>query len=498
MHCHTNRHSTCSVVDPVTLIKQIVMMNLQGAIITEHGYVWTEDEIKDLRLRAEVNNTFLILAGQEVETDLGHVLVYGPSQSISGLVSLEDLRKKFPNAALVWAHPFRRGRIPAKEDITNPVLDGLEIFSMNQNLNENYLGLEQWHKFKFTALSGSDAHEQAKAGVFPTQFDHPVITIEDVVSEIKHSRCRPFFKEIPKSGSNVTVTEITIGTKGADEWRNRLIVRNINDRKDWDKTKKSVELTKQIYDSGFKESVFRVPKIIEENEKERLIIEEGQRGKSLYDVLLKVAPKTGLKYFELSAVWLARLHNLKLEAGTAQATISKEQKRFESYLKHFIETGNPYIDKAKSLIDFVRREEEKLFESEKKSFVCSHGDFHPKNIIVGQDKAHDPETVFVSVIDFGSSMMLPTAFDVGYFLSQFCNQFDAHPELLKNYNEKMFVDAYIKEAKETGGEFIAQVKLFKLRANLSIASFLISVGKGESKDMERIIQKSIELKKELL
>ena len=39
-------------------------------------------------------------------------------------------------------------------------------------------------------------------------------------------------------------------------------------------------------------------------------------------------------------------------------------------------------------------------------------------------------------------------------------------------------------------EFMQEVLLFKLRANLSIASYLIKVGKGESADMRDLIKES--------
>jgi len=497
MHCHTTAHSACSVVDPVTMIRQIVKMHLQGAILTEHRYLWSRQEISELRAKAEVSNNFLILSAQEVETDIGHVLVYGGTKSVEDIIPLKELRKMFPEAALVWAHPFRHGKTPSKDDLLNPLLDGLEIFSMNQNLNENYLGLRQWHRYKFTAISGSDAHEKAKAGVFPSQFDHPVETIEDVAEEIKHARCRPFFKEIPKSGANTTVTEVTIGTKGADEWRNRMIIRSVTGAKEWEKTKKSVELIKTLYNNGFKDSVFRVPKIIEENDREKLIIEEGQRGKSLYDVLLSVSPAAGMKFFGLTARWLAKLHGLKLETGNPEATAASETRRFDNYRKHFKETKSPYLKEITALTGFVENRETEYFKTSKESFIANHGDYHPKNIIVGQDKTLDQETAYISVIDFGSSMIFLPAFDVGYFLSQFENQFSGCPEVLKNYKETDFIRAYMEEAGERPGKFEEQVKFFRIRANLSIASFLVGVGKGESAEIERIIRKSLELMKEL-
>ena len=45
--------------------------------------------------------------------------------------------------------------------------------------------------------------------------------------------------------------------------------------------------------------------------------------------------------------------------------------------------------------------------------------------------------------------------------------------------------------------FHQEVTFFKVRTNLSIASYLIKVGKGESADMQRIIKDSSAYVKEL-
>jgi thiamine kinase-like enzyme len=486
MHCHTSRYSKCSRIDPASLVRQVKKKELQGVVITEHHYLWREDEISALRVEAELDETFLIMAGQEVETNIGHVLVFGADRTIEGEISLQDLRFGFPGACLVWAHPFRNGNIPDEKKLLNPMLDAVEIFSMNQTPKENYLGLKTWHKYKFTAISGSDSHDEGMAGVYPTQFDHPVFNMQDLVSEIKKARCKPFFKEIPKSGANIIVTEITVGTKGDDESRNRIILKNITDDKKWLAAKASSDITAFLYKNGFGEGRFRVPAIIDVNDKERLIIESGQRGKNLFDLLTHVDKTIGLDYFKLAAGWLARFHNKGIREGDAEGAIKKERKRFDSYLDSFARTKSPYLKQIEPIINFVRNKEEEIYSKRGDSFILNHGDYHPKNIIIGQDRQHDITTLFISVIDFGSSILFPRSFDVGYFIAQFQNQFCAYPEILKYCREEDFIDTYAEEVDNIPVDFMEQVTLFKLRANLSISSYLIKVGKGQSPEMEAI------------
>ena len=255
---------------------------------------------------------FLILSGQEVETDIRDVLVYGAGISIAEPVKLKELRSLFPEAALVWAHPFRGGASPADAKLNSPLLDGVEIFSLNHSAKENYSGLKSWHELKFTALSGSDTHSEENAGVLPAQFDHEIKNISDLVTEIKQGRVRPFFKEIPKSGADLTVSEITLGTKGEDEERQRIIVKTVSTRKKWEQVKASAKLLQKIYNRGFDGPVFRVPGIIDIDEKEKTLIEEGQRGKNLFDILLSVGSGAGREYFESAARWIAKFHSLDI------------------------------------------------------------------------------------------------------------------------------------------------------------------------------------------
>lgn len=483
MHCHTSRYSRCSQIAPANLARQVKKKELQGIVITEHHYLWKGDELEVLRVEAELDKNFLILSGQEVVTDIGHVLVFGAPGTIEEEISLKDLRLDFPEAALVWAHPFRDGSVPDEKKLLNPMLDGVEIFSINHTPKENYLGLKAWHKYKFTATSGSDTHAEGMAGAYPTQFDHPIFTIGDLVNGIKKSGCRPFFKEIPRSGTNITVTEITIGTKGNNESRNRIILKNITGGKKWEALKASSEITAFLYKNGFGQGQFRVPGIIDINDKERLIIENGQRGKNLFDLLTRVDKSIGADYFRLAARWLAKFHNKAIKEGDIKGVIKKELRRFDSYLDSFKRTKSPYLKKIEPVIKYVKEREEEMFLKEKDSFILNHGDYHPKNIIIGQDLQHDITTLFISVIDFGSSILFPRAFDVGYFISQFQSQFFSHPDVLRYYKETDFIDTYIKEADNSPWDFADQVKLFKIRANLSIAAYLIKVGKGQSPEI---------------
>lgn len=486
LHCHTSRHSGCSDLDPVTALREAVDRGLQGLLITEHCYQWTDDELRALREQAGIPGHFVLLSAQEAETDLGHVLVIGADRSLDGHWRVAELRQLFPDAALVWAHPFRGGRLPAEEKLRHAALDALEIFNRNHQPQENYAALRAWHKVRRTATAGSDAHLPGQVGTFPTLFDHPVTTVAELAAEIRAGHCRPLHKEILRAGSNLTVTELVIGPKGDDEARPRLIIREFSDDRAWERAQVTAAVTEFIAAHGFADGELRVPVQLARNTTERYMVETGQRGKTLHALLPQVSGAVAMKYRRLCARWLAKLHTLPVHGGS-EGTREREQRKFASYLRAFTKTHNPHAARAAALLAALARELDALLAG---SLARCHGDFHPKNIIFGQDHAHDPHTRFISVIDFGSTLLHHPAFDLGYFAAQFCFQFREQPGALAAWDSAAFLDDYAAAAGADAGTLQRPVALCRARGNLSIAAHLIRVGMGESRELEQLLVES--------
>src|SRR4051812_27635887 len=74
LHIHTKRHSPDSHIDPFTLLRRARAAGLDGVVITEHDWLWTEAELVELRAAA---NGLVVLAGIEVSCREGHFLTYG-------------------------------------------------------------------------------------------------------------------------------------------------------------------------------------------------------------------------------------------------------------------------------------------------------------------------------------------------------------------------------------------------------------------------------------
>ncbi len=487
MHCHTAEKSSCSSAPVVELIRRVQARGLQGIVLTDHHAVWTDNELTAARHQAGIPGHFLILTAQEVTTR-SHcdILVYGVPEAIPKMTPLEDIRRSWPDAALVLAHAYRKGRYPTDEQLLNPLLDGVEIFSSNHGVSENSRGLSDWHRLRFTAISGTDTHGVQYAGAYPTIFDHPVRSIKELADEIKAGRCRPFFKEIPRSGANALVTEVTFGTKEGDENRERIIIRTLTDPNKWKNTERAEKIMAVVADTGFSEGRYRVPRPIEIDPERMTIIEQGIRGRTLYDKLLASSQEDACWYLELTGRWLARLHKAALSVTATNEFRNLEQGRIRKYLARFEKINHRHTARAKQIAEAIMASEQD-FSLRDDYLLQGHGDFHPKNIMIGQDIQDNRDTVFVAAIDFGSSLMLPPAFDVGTFLAQYRNQLFCQKDMLARVPESIFIEAYLDEGPPASDDFLWQVELFRARTNLSIAAFLIRVGMGDSEDLWRLL-----------
>lgn len=485
MHCHSSEHSSCSSVSALELVQSVYAKKLQGLVLTDHHFLWSEAELAELRRKAGLPDQFVILSGQETNVStFGDVLIYGAPVVIPRGASLSEIRKEYPNSAIVWAHPYRDGREPKQELLCSPLLDGIEIFNSNHTVRGNSLGLRDWHRYHFIATGGTDTHGASYAGIYPTWFESAPGTIEELAAEIIQGHCRPFLKETSRRETN-KVTEVTIGRhKTADS----IIIRRATDHTEWNKAERAFHIMAAIADAGFDKGIFRVPRAIDKNAESKTLIEQGVGRESLFDKIVSATIEEREKYLRLSGRWLAHLHGLQLSITTPEEFLREEARRLAGESLRFSKTDHPYSQKVAEIVAAVQVAEEVLVDAESGFLVQGHGDYHPKNIIISQDDPNDPGTLYLAAIDFERSQLMPPAFDVGWFLAQFRSQFAAHPEIPTSLAEEEFLAAYLIEVGSAlPNDFLRQVELFRARANISIAAFLIKLGLGESGELWRTL-----------
>lgn len=360
----------------------------------------------------------------------------------------------------------------------------MEIFNTNHSHCENIRGLRDWHRHRFTAIGGTDTHAVSYTGTFPTLFDHPVATVEELAAEVRHGRCRPFFSEIPREGRNIRVTELLLGANRAAQ--EKIIVKEPEPAK-WEPADRAFHIQEELVRHGFEAGPFRVPRPLSRDAASRTLVEEGIRRQNLHEILLRADAETARHPLQLTARWLARLHGCGLRITPPGEFPQIERQRLGMFLAAFTSIDHRFTRRAREILNRILELEIGRFSGRPEQLVRGHGDFNPKNALIGRGDPEEPATTFVAAIDFDESFCLPPAFDVGTFLAQFHSQFTRQDESLRKASEETFLSAYLRSAGDQGPDFHAEVELFRARTNMYIAYYLIKVGRGESESLWRVL-----------
>ncbi len=162
MHLHTSRHSPDSAINPFSLVRHAQQLGLTGVVITEHDWLWSEDELDELRAATPAMQVY---AGVEVSAHEGHFLCYGvtdPMKLPKGIKVVELCREVHAQGgAVVAAHPYRWGQNFDEILSQEPLLDGLEVMSSNMDVESRKKARtrKQERTTAWAALGNSDAHQ---------------------------------------------------------------------------------------------------------------------------------------------------------------------------------------------------------------------------------------------------------------------------------------------------------------------------------------------------
>jgi predicted metal-dependent phosphoesterase TrpH len=193
LHMHTTRHSPDSMMDPFVLVRRALEIGLDGVVITEHDWLWTDAELDELRTAAP---GLVVLAGIEVSACEGHFLVYGVTDSSRvprgiGVTALcREIHRQ--GGVVVAAHPFRWGQ--PFDDILReeqPQLDGLEMMSSNMDADCRRRTAEVQRRTNLAGLGNSDAHHEDILGFCRTDFAVPIQTMADLIAAIRERKSTP-------------------------------------------------------------------------------------------------------------------------------------------------------------------------------------------------------------------------------------------------------------------------------------------------------------------
>jgi predicted metal-dependent phosphoesterase TrpH len=190
LHAHSSERSLDSGVRAAVIAEQAAWRGLDGVCLTEHNALWPAAEIRELSERFEIT----LLAGMELGTDCGHVLVYGLPRYHPELLQLETLRRivESEGAAMVMAHPMRpfHGPRPGLDEL-NGWFDGIEAINGDHSDSEHGYLIRQAVDVGVAALGGSDVHSRDAVGRCATAFALPVAEVHDIAELIRNLQVWP-------------------------------------------------------------------------------------------------------------------------------------------------------------------------------------------------------------------------------------------------------------------------------------------------------------------
>jgi len=170
LHIHTNR-SLCSSNNPKDVLSYAKKAGLNGIAITDHNTI--SGAIETHALNTDKN--FEVIIGEEVSTDIGHVLILYVKKEIRPGKIEEVLKEaKKQNAISILAHPYnliqekffknlggKNGRKSIKPENIHKVkmFDAIEGFNARCFLKkDNEMAQILAKKYGKPMVSGSDAH----------------------------------------------------------------------------------------------------------------------------------------------------------------------------------------------------------------------------------------------------------------------------------------------------------------------------------------------------
>jgi predicted metal-dependent phosphoesterase TrpH len=200
LHTHTRPYSWDSYLSPDDLVERSKQAGLDGICLSEHDYLWDPEEVYALGRR----HSFLVLPAIEINTDDGHILVYGIDKYVYGMHRSGDLARHVEQArgAMVGAHPYRR-HMPwhmqderdygdalarAARNVAFKHCVALEKLNGRGTVRENQFSAALCEHMNMPGTAGTDAHSISDIGRVATNFERDIHDVHELIEELKAGR----------------------------------------------------------------------------------------------------------------------------------------------------------------------------------------------------------------------------------------------------------------------------------------------------------------------
>ncbi len=181
------------------LTKKRDLLPIDGIVLTEHRQWQSDVDYRELEDRYGI----LLLRGAEVETDYGHMLVYGVTDEMTRRFDFADVH--LPAQTVITeigrmggvvapCHPGRPTIGLCEHYAHRPPLEGViavEALNGGSRKGENERVQAMMEHCGYRGFGGSDAHLVSLIGLCATEFDTDIRDIGDLVAALQTGSYRP-------------------------------------------------------------------------------------------------------------------------------------------------------------------------------------------------------------------------------------------------------------------------------------------------------------------
>lgn len=169
---------------------------LDGFVLTEHRQFDADSDYRAL----EDQYGLVILKASEVETDYGHVLVFGVNDDLVHAFDFAKIDNPLPmviaaanrcGAYAVPCHPGRKNVGMFSHYQNKGPVDGVEVVEVYNG--GSIPGEDDWSvteaaRFGYKGIGGSDSHIVSRIGLCATEFIDTITSIDDLVTALRGGR----------------------------------------------------------------------------------------------------------------------------------------------------------------------------------------------------------------------------------------------------------------------------------------------------------------------
>ncbi len=172
---------------------------LDGIVLTEHRQFNREADYRPLEDKFGV----MVLRASEVETNYGHMLVFGVNDDILARFDFANIRLDAQTlidevakmgGLVVPCHPGRPNIGLCEHYETQPPLGNVvavEVLNGGSRKGEDERSIELVRRYGYRAVGGSDSHLVSLIGLCATRFDADIRSIDGLVAQLRSGEYQP-------------------------------------------------------------------------------------------------------------------------------------------------------------------------------------------------------------------------------------------------------------------------------------------------------------------